>query len=322
MTDIFKGKETIVVTGGFGFIGATLVRRLLRSGHDVHIFKKQETDTSRLTGVLPGLTVHAEDLTDVKHLEATVSHIRPRGVFHCAAANIQSGVVAGNRSILETNVMGIANLLAVIAPIEYDFFVNIGSFLEYGKQPAPLRESHVPEPANMYAISKLAGTLYAQSIGREEQRPVVTLRLMTPYGPGIQKGRLIHEVVRSALRNQPIRLTAPNVVRDFIFVEDFARLCLTAVASARAHCGEIFNAGTGCSTTLNEVVEIVCRLTDSKSQVLWGGFPSVAYDSDVWRADMTKTNATFDWRPEVALEEGIRRTIEWMRREHIHEDDA
>jgi dTDP-glucose 4,6-dehydratase len=319
MADILKERGTIVVTGGSGFVGATLARRLVRLGHEVHVFKKHETDTSRLADVLPQLTVHEDDLTNVKRLEATVARLRPRGVFHCAAANIQSGVGAESRLLLETNVLGIVNLLTALAPIEYDFCVNVGSFLEYGNQAGALRETDVPKPGNIYAISKLAGTLYAQSVGREEQRPVVTLRLMTPYGPGIQKGRLIYEVLRSALRNEPIRLTTPNVVRDFIFVEDFAALCLAVASSARALCGEIFNAGSGLSTTLKTVVEIACRVTDSTSAVEWGGFPAVAYDSDALRADMTKTNATFTWRPEVTLEEGIRRTVEWMQHERIHE---
>jgi nucleoside-diphosphate-sugar epimerase len=230
--------------------------------------------------------------------------------------------VAEHRAVLETNVLGIANLLTAVAPLDYDFLVNVGSFLEYGKQPVPLCETQVPAPASMYAISKLAGTLYAQSIGREEHRPVVTLRLMTPYGPGIQKGRLIYEVLRAALRNEPIKLTAPHVVRDFIFAEDVVSLCLAAAASARVLCGEIFNAGTGRSTSLEEVVDMACRLADSRSSAKWGGFPSVAYDSDCWRADMTKTHATFSWRPQVTLEEGLRKTIEWMKHEHVHEKDS
>jgi nucleoside-diphosphate-sugar epimerase len=136
---------------------------------------------------------------------------------------------------------------------------------------------------------------------------------MTPYGPGMQEKRLVREVIERALKNEAIALTAPSVSRDFIHVDDFIDLCLEVAASARAHTGELFNAGTGVATTLEGLSKEVLEITRSSSTVAWGSFKEVAYDSDLWCADMTKTFSAFSWRPKRSLKNGLKNTVAWLQ---------
>ncbi len=313
MTD----SRPILVTGGFGFIGSAMVRRLLDQGEKVTILAKEETRTDRLTDVLDSISVIWNDLQDPILLKEAMETLSPRGVFHFAASNIQSGVISGNQDVVDTNILGTVNLIDALSGMDYDFFINIGSFLEYGMKGRPLVEIDLPEPMNLYSISKLAGTLYGQLVAQKDKKPIVTLRIMTPYGPGIQEGRLVRALLQSAMKDEPVSLSAPSISRDFLYVEDLIDLCLEVAGKADQYGGELFNAGTGIATTLEALSKEVLALTNSKSEVKWGTFKNVSYDSDMWCADMTKTFGAFSWRPQTSLTEGVRKTYEWLKSQKV-----
>lgn len=309
-----KAQNTILVTGAAGFIGSNLVRRLVAVGHQVCILVKPSTNLVRIQEVLPKITCYHVDLLDFGGLKRELEGIRPQGVFHLAASNIQSGVTAEDSEVVKTNILGTRNLLQSLSQIDYDFFINLGSFLEYGPKSGPIKESELCAPTELYSITKLAATLYGQTVARRDNKPVITFRLFTPYGPAIQSGRLIYEVITRALWNEEISLTQPKIARDFIFVEDLLDLLLEAKDKAKDCKGEIFNAGSGQATTLEFVVNEVLKITGSKSKIKWGAFKNVAYDNEFWQADLSKTCANFAWRPAHTLSSGLAETIDWFKK--------
>jgi len=306
--------ENILVTGAAGFIGSTLVRKLVEKGHKASIVVRKETNLWRLGEAAEKITRFDADLTDLESIKTVVSKINPTGVFHLAASNIQSGVTAADDEVIRTNVLGIVNLLKALEGAEYKFFINTGSFLEYRGEERPLKESDVSEPGELYSITKLAATLYGEAIARRAKKPIITFRIFSPYGPGMQKGRLLEALISKALKNEPIAMTNKDVTRDFVFVEDIADLYIEAMDKAMENKGEVFNLGTGVITKLHEVVDLVIELTNSKSMVAWNSLPSVSYDRALWQADMTKTFSHFDWRPKFTFESGVRKTIEWYKK--------
>lgn len=306
--------RTILVTGAAGFIGSHLIGRLVATGHQVCILVKPSTNLIRIKELLPKVTCCRADLLDFAGLKRELEEIKPQGVFHLAASNIQSGVTASDDEVVKTNILGIRNLLQALSHVDYDFFINLGSFLEYGPKPSPIKESDLCAPTELYSITKLAATLYGQTIARRDNKPVITFRLFTPYGPAIQPGRLIYEVINHALRNEEISLTQPNIARDFIFVGDLLDLLLEAKDKAKERKGEIFNAGSGKAITLESVVSEVLKITGSKSKIKWGAFKSVAYDNELWQADLSKTLANFTWRPAHTLSSGLVETVDWFKK--------
>lgn len=304
--------QSILVTGGAGFIGARLVRRLVEAHHKVSLLIRPKTDLSRIKDLLPNVECIEGDLTNKKTLEALVKKIQPQGVFHLATSNMQSGIAGTDEELVETNILGTINLLSALKEIPYTFFINTGSFLEYGMNTHPQRESNRAEPNEMYSITKLTATLYGQMIARRENRPIITLRLFSPYGPGMQKGRLLEALISRAIKNENIPMTEPTVTRDFVFVEDIIDLYLEAMERAQAFKGEVFNVGTGITTTLQELVELVLQVTKSKSKIEWNALPHVSYDNAHWQADMAKTFKHFSWRPKHSLKEGIAETIKLL----------
>lgn len=308
-----KNERPVLVTGGAGFIGSHLVHRLVRDGRPAAVLIRETTDTRRIADILPQLTVIRDDMTDAPRLKKLLTELNPSGVFHCAASNIKQGVAAAEDELIRTNIGNTVRLLQALGSVDYAFFVNSGSYLEYGTHEKPLKESDQCEPLEIYALTKLAMTLYGQSVARSAGKPVVALRIFSPYGPQMEEGRLVEAVVRKALRNEDITLTSPDVSRDFIFIDDLVELYMQAAERAHELAGEVLNAASGRAVTLKELVDTALALTKSHSKVVWGGAKSVAYDKGCQEADMIKTFAALLWRPSYDVRTGIERMTEWLK---------
>lgn len=301
-----------VVTGAAGFIGSALTRRLVQDGVETHAFVRPGSDLQRLTSI--GAHIHEMDLTQPTKVRDAIMGVPGAAVFHLAASNIMSGMAAPTETLLATNVAAVSTLLDSAIESGARSFVSTGSFLEYGAKDIALSEEMRCDPPEIYSITKLAGTLLVQDAAAKGL-PTIVFRLFTPYGPGLQKGRLVYEVIAKALRNEPISLTRPTVTRDFIFVEDVVDALLEAAARAEEYAGQIFNLGSGDKTSLKELGELVLERTGSESELMWGGAQTVAYDTDTWQADMHKTFTAFAWRPKHSLSAGIDETRLWLERE-------
>lgn len=304
---------TVFVTGATGFVGSYLTRRLVQDSYEVHILARQNSDAWRIKDIADKVIWHNGDLRDKQEIEKIISLVKPKGIFHLAVSGIISGIIASAQDVIANNLLGTINLIDAVNKFDYDFFINAGSFLEYGMKVAAIKESDISEPPELYSITKLAAEQYARAIAKSQHKPIVCLRLFTPYGPANKKGVLVHEIITKALNNEDINLTSPAVSRDLIYLDDVVDLFLLSAKQAKYFIGEVFNVGSGRAVTIGEVVDFVLKETKSTSQVKWGAHHGVSYDSDIWQADMTKTQANFAWQPKYSLEEGIKETIEWYK---------
>lgn len=303
----------ILITGGAGFIGSHLARTLVRDGYEVHLFLRERSDTRRIQDILPSLHIHTVDLTREKDVQEVVEKVRPSGIFHLAVSTIASGVTASADELVQTNIAGTVHLVRALQKFDYDYLITAGSFLEYGIKQKAAKESDICEPPELYSVTKLAATLFCQAMAREHKKPIVSFRLFTPYGPDIQEERLISKIILNALHGEDIKLTRPEIARDYVYVDDIVACFLEAARRAQEFSGEVFNVGSGTPTSIAELVQHIVQKTKSKSMVKWHAFPTVSYDSDLWCADMSKTFSHLLWRPRVPLKQGLDKTIAWAR---------
>lgn len=306
--------EPILVTGASGFVGSHLVRRLAGTGADVHVFLRSSSGTRRLGDIPDRLTRHNADLADPSSIRAAVSRLRPRTIFHCAAWGGHPGQT-DEAAIFGTNLVGTFHLLAACAEAGFDRFVHTGSSSEYGMKTGPMSEGDEPAPGDAYGASKAGATLWCRAIAASRKLPVVTLRLFSPYGPWDDPARLIPSVSRAFLEGRPPRLASPSGARDFVYIDDVVDGCLLA-ASVSSAAGEIINIGSGRQATAGEVVNLLSRLIPGSLAPSWGTIPPRPGPS-VWVADIGKARRILGWKPKVSLEEGLRRTVEWMRNETV-----
>lgn len=307
---MMSGKR-VIVTGATGFIGSNLVRRLLTEGALVHVFVRSSSDHTRIKDVAGSVTLHEVDLTDLEAVKRTLDLIQPEGVFHLAALNQRYGFVPTSRDLLEGNTLVTMNLMDAMNSFGYTFFVNTGTFSEVGPKENALKESDVCEPTEMYSISKLTTTLYAQALGRNQKKPIVTVRIFTPYGQFMQKGKIVTQLIEGALLQKEIKLSHESVTRDFIHIDDLVDLYICVAENAHTYHGEIFNGGTGIATGLGELVKMVENYTGKKIPVVWSN-QLATYDHSVWQADTTKVREKIGWTPKVSLEDGIKKSVDWF----------
>ena len=299
-----------LVTGGTGFVGANLVRRLLAEGHEVGLLVRKGHDPWRLADVSGRVHWIEASLEERAALSAVVADFRPGWVFHLAAHGAYSWQ-NDPRSILTTNVLGTANLLDACLAIGFEAFVNAGSSSEYGFKDHPPREDEVLEPTSTYAVAKAAATLYCAQAARAAGAPVTTLRLYSVYGPWEEPKRFIPQLVARGLEGRFPPLASPETARDYVFVSD---VCDAFLRMARGihEPGSIYNLGTGVQTTLRQAVEMARRVFGIEMEPHWGSMADRGWDTRTWVADCTRIKELLRWDPGVDLEHGLRLTADWL----------
>lgn len=316
-----KGK-TVLITGGTGFIGSNLIRAAIKAKADINIITRKTSDKWRINSILNGLNEYKVDLVDYENLSRIVKDIQPSIIFHSAT---YGGDPSQNdlKKIFDANFMGTANLLNCCKDVGFDLFVNTSSSSEYGIKSSPMNENDILKPVNDYGVSKVAGTLYCQSVARKGKLPLLTLRLFSPYGYYESPLRLIPSVIISCLKSKNPIVSSPDFVRDFIFIEDvvdaYINLCKRigkrSDLSGDLGNGEIFNIGTGSQHSVGEIVEKIIELTGSDVQAEWGHAPRWSDEPLIWEANISKAQKVLKWTPQIKLEEGLSKTINWFRKQ-------
>ena len=299
----------IVVTGGAGFLGARLVRRLAGEGWSPHVLLRSTTDRWRLAGLDGRIRTHVCDLADAQAVAAAIRAIRPRTVFHVAATGTYRAGDPGE--LFADNVLATFHLLEATADRPDCRVVHTCSSLEPGPRPEPIRESDPFRPRTPFGVAKAASTLLARQAAGQG-RPIVMLRPFSVYGPGEPATRLIPTAIRAALDGTPFRLTAPGFTRDFVFVEDVVDAYLAA-ATAPGIDGQLLNIGTGRATPNEEVVRLVASVVGRPITLHPEPFPAKPTDTAVWCADITTARDLLGWSPAHTLEQGLVRTVTWLR---------
>ena len=255
------------------------------------------------------LCKHVVSLADARGLRSMLIAIQPERIFHLAAATVVAGATGSVAELLDVNLLGTVNLIDAADAISYRGLVTTGDSFEYTASRSPLREDETCEPDSAHGISKLGATLYAQSVARERRKPIVTLRLFSTYGPGDNPRRLVPRLIEGALYGAPIRLSRPEIGRDWVYVKDVVDLYIEAAARAGELAGGVFNAGSGVATSIGEIARMVLRSAGSDAKPEWGVFPAPAHDVVPWIAHMGRTFGAFAWRPTTSLDDGLRATI-------------
>jgi nucleoside-diphosphate-sugar epimerase len=304
--------KVVLITGGSGFIGANLVRRLMSMSAEVHVLVR---DGSNLWRVPKDVRIHRGDITESVAIATVFASIRPNVIFHTAMPHGHPIDSDSRIEALQTSVMGTALLLENALANRVEKFIHIGSSLEYGPRKHPLRESDDLRPSTFRGITKASASLWCGGFAQATGLPVVELRPFSVYGPWEARSRFIPTVLRSALSGATMPLKRDSQ-HDFVFVDDVVEACVSA-ASRHVPPGTAINIGSGQQYSNEAVVAVAERVTGKRIACAVDAHPGNPPDTDCWIADIRKARELLDWQPRHSLEQGLAATFEWLQA-HLH----
>ncbi len=301
----------ILVLGGGGFVGANLLRRLLKYREDV--FGVVRTLPAwRLDGIDRRHILEA-DLVDLAATRNLVTSVRPSTIFDCVAYGAYS-FETDQDLIYRTNFTALVQLIELLADTGFTAFIHAGSSSEYGTNSAgPLEEDSL-QPNSHYSVSKLAASNYISYAGNFRRLPVLNLRLYSVYGPLEDLSRLIPNLVAKGLKGAFPPLVDPNTSRDFVYIDDVCDAFVQSAARLTPDIyGQSFNIGTGRATTIRQVAEVARDVFAISEEPVFGSMAGRSWDLPDWYAAPGKAERLLHWTSKTDLATGLKLTSEWVR---------
>jgi NAD dependent epimerase/dehydratase len=317
----WTGKKALV-TGADGFIGSHLTEALVRAGaHVTALAQYNSFDSCGWLDDLPRDVTSAArivrgDVRDAQQMAALCAGHEI--VFHLAALIAIPYSYHAPASYAETNVLGTINVLAGARAAGNARVVHTSTSEVYGTARfTPITEDHPVQGFSPYSASKIGADHMAESFARAFALPVVILRPFNTYGPRQSERAVIGTLVRQVLDAScdAIRLGDLAPERDFTFVDDTVAAFIKAAELDGVANAPVFNAGSGRSITIADLVDRVRRIAGSDKPVVADAERTRPAQSEVMAlvADATRFCEASGWRAEIGLDDGLARTVDWWR---------
>jgi UDP-glucose 4-epimerase len=310
--NILKEQE-IVVTGGAGFIGSKLCKKLLELDAKVTAFDNLYSGKIELISDLmdKDLNFVQKDVRNPVAIEKATKNCKV--IFHLAAQTSVPFSMENPKEDSEINVLGTLNVLEAARKADAKM-VFASSCAVYGnpeKKPTP--ETYPTKPIAFYGLTKLLGEKYCRFYQETYGLEIVLLRIFNVYGPDCH-GAIFDFL--NKLRKTPNKLEVLGTgkqSRDFVYVSDMVDI-LIKVATSPAAPGHAFNVGTGTTTSVGELAKMIVDTLGLKNVAIsFQGGQAWAGDMDITLADNTKALKILQWKPKISLKEGLKKLINSKR---------
>jgi NAD dependent epimerase/dehydratase len=313
----WKGKQ-VLVTGAGGFIASHLVERLVKEGARVRAFVRYNSrnDVGMLRLISPNvfsaLEVVQGDLRDVEAVRKAVKNTDT--VFHLGALIAIPYSYVNPREVIDVNIMGTLNVLMAARDVSVRRVVHTSTSEVYGTaQYTPIDEKHPLQGQSPYSASKIGADKIAESFYRSFDVPVVTLRPFNTYGPRQSMRAVIPTIITQALTRDEVKLGSLDPMRDFTFAADTANGFVRA-AEADNVLGEEINLGNDNTIRIGDLVEKIFAIIGKGPKVITDQQRVRPGKSEVMKlwASNQKAKDMIGWEPQIPLDEGLKRTVEWI----------
>jgi nucleoside-diphosphate-sugar epimerase len=299
--------ERLLIVGGTGFIGRNLIKGAVKQGFDIVVLSLNAPDDKKK---ISGVVYIQADITDFIQLKNRLPNADFDYVINLSGYINHCQFLKGGRQVIDTHFSGVQNLLQTLDFGALKRFVQIGSSDEYGNQQAPQTEEMRESPISPYSLGKVSSTHLLQMLYRTERLPVVILRLFLVYGPGQDRKRFLPQVINGCLSDSSFSASKGEQLRDFCYVDDISRGILMSLKNDEVN-GEVINLASGEPITIRETINMVQRIV-GYGKPEFGKVPYRKCENMALFADISKAKELLKWTPEVAIEDGLRRTISYQ----------
>ena len=302
MVDQFYYKKRILITGGSGFIGRHLQKKLSDYGAIIWIIDKNPAHVK-------SANVIQCDICDYENLKSEIQNISPEIVFHLAAYIDRTSEFNIIRKMIEVNLVGTLNLFESLKDSYCKSIIIAGTSEEYGNNQVPFKEDYREDPVSPYSFSKVCVSHLSKMLFNIHKLSSIILRPTLAYGPGQEETMFIPALIKTLLRNESFMMTLGEQTRDFIYIDDLVDAYIKAGAVGR-HIGEIFNIGLGKPHKLKDVAYRIASFLNKESLLKVGGKRYRKAEIMSYYADISKAKSCLNWMPQIDIDEGLKRTVE------------
>jgi dTDP-glucose 4,6-dehydratase len=316
--------KQVLVTGAGGFIGSHLVERLVVEGARVRAFVRYNSrgDPGLLRylpeEVFKKVELLAGDLRDDQAIRYAVKGCHT--VFHLGAAISIPYSYIHPMEVAETNFMGTLNMLLACRELGVERLVHTSTSEVYGTaRQVPISEEHPLQGQSPYSASKIGADKMVESFFCTYNLPVVTVRPFNTYGPRQSARAVIPTIITQALTQSRIQLGSLDTTRDFTFVDDTVAGFIKAAEISGVE-GRVFNLGVGQEIRVRDLANMVERKVGRPANIVVMPERLRPEKSEVLRliSDNRLAREHLGWQPEVSLDQGLDRTIDWISKNIEH----
>lgn len=313
----WTGKK-VLVTGGGGFIGSHLVEQLVSLGARpralVHYNARGSWGWLDQSPVVSEIEVVAGDICDPGSVEAATEGVET--VFHLAALIAIPYSYTAPESYVRTNVIGTLNALQAARRAGVSRFVHTSTSEVYGTaREVPIKESHPLQGQSPYSASKIGADKIAESFHASFAVPVVTVRPFNTFGPRQSARAVIPTIITQLLAGaDKIKLGSLHPTRDLNYVANTVEGFIAAAEAPEA-IGQTFNLGSNREITIGDLAQLIIRIVGVSAEIESDSARVRPANSEVERllADNTRARELLGWSPRVTLEQGLEKTVAWLR---------
>lgn len=315
-----KNKK-ILLTGGAGFIGSTLVSKLVKD-NEITIVDNLSRDSIKYKKITSrNLKIVREDVLNFEALKKTCEDFKPEIVIHLAAVAGIDTVIIDPVKTLDVNINGTFNLLKSLEKysgrleriIDFSTSEVLGAYAYKSTEKSDTNFAPVGEARWTYSISKVAGEHIVHSYYKKFGYPSVTIRPFNIYGPGQVGEGAIQIFIKNAVRGKNIEIHGDgDQIRSWCYIDDMIQGIELSLTNKKA-IGEIFNIGNPKGTiTISSLAEKIVALCRSKSKIIYT--PKNYVDVELRIPSIEKAKDLLGFVPQVDLNEGIIKTFNWYKK--------
>ena len=311
-------KKSALVTGAGGFIGSHLTEHLVELGANVKAFVRYNSRNDwGMLELLPEeklsqievITGDLKDADAVRHATKDVDII-----FHLGSLIAIPYSYIHPRETIETNILGALNVLTAAKENNVEKVIHTSTSEVYGTaRYVPIDENHPLQGQSPYSASKIGADKIAESFYRSFNLPVAIIRPFNTYGPRQSARAVIPTIITQALAKEKIFLGSLHPTRDYTYVKDVVEGFIKVAESPKS-VGEVINIGSNFEVSIGDLANKIISLIGKNAEIVTDPVRVRPQDSEVERlwCDNTKAKRLLGWEPKTSLDEGIKKTIDWI----------
>jgi CDP-paratose synthetase len=297
-----SGKIKVLITGGTGYIGSNLVKKMLINNNlDITLVVRDINSAKELFMD----SVNYIECGDLKIFIYDIEKLLPNIVIHLAAYSTSSDMPNEIRRLIESNIIFTSNLLIALSNIKIDLFINTGSFSEYHYN------NNLISPTYFYSTTKSSARYMIEYFSKKNSFNFINMILYTVYGKKSKNKKIIDYVIESLDSKESIAMSDGKQILDFVHIDDVVNFFYTIIVNNK----NIKNSridyfiGTGQCFSIRELVIKIENITSKKANIAWGKNKSRKIDTIKACASIESVTKELNYEIKILLDEGLKKYI-------------